>query len=72
MLAPAGASITSVRSAAGLDRCAVAADRCLEAAVSDKSKGVVGRGRVVTCMDCRIFQTNQNLAYPQNRLQYQL
>ena len=69
MLAPTGASKTSVRPAAGLDRCTVAPDRCLEAAVSDQGKGVVGRGRVVTCMECRIFQTNQNLAYLQNRLQ---
>ena len=42
MLAPTGASKTSVRPAAGLDRCAVAPDRCLEAAVSDQGKGVVG------------------------------
>lgn len=38
MLAPAGASKTSVRVAAGLDRCTVAPDRCLEAAVSDQGK----------------------------------
>ena len=72
MLAPAGASKTSVRPAAGLYRCAVAPDRCLEAAVSDQGKAAVGRGRFVTCMDFRIFQTNQNLAHLQNRVQYQL